>query len=204
MSIFDSDSKQRKHDQVALQNIVLDINEKKLQVSEDFLIQMTKIYISRYMKIVNDNVADLGNISNIANLFRKYDTAITNIDYLIQIEGLYRFKRPFPSEYKAQLQESLPTYVNSLIAREWKKVKSANSISQEDANDPHKYDVFFETFSMFEDKMPESSLKMLQKLHDSVYPKEEARLAPAQGGSSDGDGFVEEQFERVPAPSLTE
>lgn len=203
MSIFDSDSKQRKQDQIALQNIVLDINEKKLQVSEDFLIQMTKIYISRYMKIVNDNVADLGNISNIANLFRKYDNAITNIDYLIQIEGLYRFKRPFPSEYKIQLQDSLPTYVNSLIAREWKKTRSANSISPDDANDPHKYDVFFETFSLYENKMPESSLKMLQKLHDSVYPKEEIHLSPTNDGSTD-DGFVEEQFERIPDPTLTE
>ena len=65
MGLFDNEAKQKKNNLIALQNIVLEINEKKLQVSEEFLEKMTKIYISKYLKVINEQMADMGKLSNI-------------------------------------------------------------------------------------------------------------------------------------------
>lgn len=70
MSFFDNEKKKQRNKQIQLQNIILEIDEKKLQVSEEFLDKMTKIYISRYMKIVNENMANINKVTNIGLLLR--------------------------------------------------------------------------------------------------------------------------------------
>lgn len=202
MGLFDSESKQHKLNMVTLQNIVLDMNEKKLQVSEDFLDQMTKIYISKYMKVINAQVADLGKLTNIGLLYKKYDIIEDNLNELIKIEGLYKFNKPVPSEYKAQLFKSQEEFVNLIITKEWKKICPSSGVSRDDPNREKKCRNFFESFEPYESKMNESSLKLLKKLYDSVFPEkeEEPQLVSGTESSEEENAFVPEEFEQIKAP----
>lgn len=205
MGLFDSESKKRKQDLVSLQNIVLDIDEKKLQVSEEFLEQMTKIYISRYMKTVNECLSDMSRISSISLLFRKYDTALKNLDKLMEIEPCYKYRRTPPSEYKADLEEKLDHFTNSLIAREWKKVKPSGQKVREDPMLESKVRKFFDTYTPFKPRLPQSSIELLDSLYNSAFPEEAkvgaeeaaraADAAIAGAESSDVNVFVEESFQ---------
>ncbi|MDE7295076.1 MAG: hypothetical protein K2N72_11685 [Oscillospiraceae bacterium] len=205
MGLFDKESKKKKQDQVELQNIVLDIDEKKLQVSEEFLGQMTKIYISRYMKVVNEHIADMGRLSSIALLFKKYEIINKNLDMLIKIEPYYRYKNVTPSEYKLEVEEKLEHFINSLIAREWKKVKPSNTSVRDDPALESKVRKFFAGFDPFKSKMPQGSLDLLESLYESAFPEEAktsadkaaeaAAAAIAEAESESMNVFVEETFE---------
>lgn len=205
MGLFDSESKKRKQDLVTLQNIVLEIDEKKLQVSEEFLGQMTKIYISKYMKPVNENLSDMSRISSMSLLFRKYDAVIKNLDRLIEIEPYYKYRKVKPSEYKAELEEKLDSFTNSLIVREWKKVKPSGQAVREDPMLESKVRKFFEMFTPFKSRLPQSSLDLLDSLYKSAFPEESkvgaeeaakaADAAIAGAENSDMNVFVEQSFE---------
>ncbi|MDE6592726.1 MAG: hypothetical protein K2K57_06675 [Oscillospiraceae bacterium] len=205
MGLFDKESKKKKQDQVELQNIVLDIDEKKLQVSEEFLGQMTKIYISKYMKVVNENISDMGRISSIALLFRKYEVINKNLDMLIKIEPYYKYKNTTPSEYKLEVEEKQEHFINSLIAREWKKVKPSNTSVRDDPMLESKVRKFFAGFDPFKSKMPQGSLELLENLYESAFPEEtntsadKAAQAAAEAIAGVEDEnmnvFVEETFE---------
>lgn len=210
MGLFDNESKQHKQNMVALQNIVLDMNEKKLQVSEDFLDQMTKIYISKYMKVINAQVADLGKLTNIGLLYKKYDIIEDNINELVKIESLYKFNKPIPSEYKAQLFKSQEEFVNLIITKEWKKICPSSGVSRDDPNREKKCRSFFDSFETYESRMSESSLKLLKRLRDSVFPEKEEtpQLVPdtdreAQA-AEEGNAFVPEEFEQINASGTDE
>lgn len=200
MGLFDNESKQKKNNLVALQNIVLDINEKKLQVSEEFLDKMTKIYISKYMKAINDIVSDLNKLTNIGLLIKKYDAIMTNLDELIKIEPLYKFNKPTPTEFKKQLEDSFDDYCNSLITREWKKISAASDLSRIDPNQEKKFQTFFNTFEIYDDRLPKTSLKLLKQLNDSVFPSENKDDVKLTLNDAENDGFVEEEFEHIDTP----
>lgn len=200
MSIFGNESKQRKNELIQLQNIVLEINEKKLQVSEEFLDKMTKIYISKYMKVVNEQVADLGKLTNIGLLFKKYDIIMSNLDELIKIEPLYKFNKPTPSEYKAQIEGSLDDFVNALISREWRKIKPINGSIREDPMQEKKFTAFFDSFAMYENRLPETSAVLLKRLKDDVFPPKEDAPANLNDAQPDESGFTPETFETVEMP----
>lgn len=207
MGLFDNEAKQKKNNLIALQNIVLEINEKKLQVSEEFLEKMTKIYISKYLKVINEQMADMGKLSNIGLLFKKYDYIISNIDELIKIEEYHKFNKPTPSSYKEQLTNELDSYINALIAREWKKIKQPTGSLREDPKLEQKYIAFFNEFDLYMSRMPETSKITLKKLHDSVFPPEpETNDEPSaiKTVSSElpnlADEFVEEEFETISIP----
>ena len=194
MALFESNEmKQRKLNQIALQNIVLNINEKKMQVSDEFLEKMTKIYISKYLKVINEHSADLGKLSNIGLLFKKYDIIMSNLDELLKIEPLYRFNKPAPSEYKAQLEGSMDEFVNSLITREWKKIKPMSGTNRIDPMTEKKCTQFFDNFDLYYDRLPAISKKLLEQLRESVFPqKSEPDPIPALN-----DEFVPAEFEHI-------
>lgn len=202
---FDSEAKKKKQQIIELQNIILDIDEKKLQVSEEFLAKMVKIYISRYMKQVNEHLTEMGKAPNIALLFRHYDIIGNNLEMLIKIEPYHKFKKPAPSEYKAQLEEKLDEYINSLIAREWRKIKPSNSgVIMDDPALEKKVRNFFATFTSYGSRMPQSSRDLLKKIYDSAFPSEaenkenDISSTPNEQSPAEGsDGFVEEVFEKI-------
>ncbi len=168
MGIFNSDSKQKKNELIMLQNIVLDIDEKKLQVSEEFLEKMTKIYISKYMKVVNEQAPDLTKTTTVALLFKKYDLIILNLEELIKIEPYYKFNRPGPTEFKFRLEASLPEYINGFISREWRKIKPINGQIR-DAVAESKCQKFFDSFIPYESRLPQVCSDTLDKLRESVF-----------------------------------
>ena len=201
MGFFDNESKQHRSKLVQLQNIILEIDENKLQVSEEFLDKMTKIYISRYMKIVNENIATINKVTNIGLLFKKYDCAVKNIDKLIKIEPFYHFRYPTPSEYKEELAEKLDRFVMSLISREWRKIAPQNPSESADPIFERKWKYFFETFGPVYDRLSESEKNTLQQLKSSVFPPEPEEEEPELKLVDDNaDEFVEETFEAVEFP----
>lgn len=200
MSLFDNESKQRRNKQIQLQNIILDIDEKKLQVSEEFLEQMTKIYISRYLKVINENISSINKVTNIALLFKKYDNAMKNIDELIKIEDLHRFRHPTPSEYKEMIEERLDKFIMSLISREWRKIAPQNSAETTDPILEKKWKAFFASFEPFEDRLTDNAKDTLEQLKNGVFPPEPPEEEQEDLHLVSEDDFIPEEFEAVDAP----
>lgn len=200
MSLFDNESKQRRNKQIKLQNIILDIDEKKLQVSEEFLEKMTKIYISRYLKVINENISSINKVTNISLLFKKYDTILKNIDELIKIEDLHRFRRPTPSEYKEMIEERLDKFIMSLISREWRKIAPQNSSENTDPNLERKWKAFFASFEPYEDRLTDNAKNTLEQLKNGVFPPEPPEEEQDDLHLVSEDEFVPETFENAEAP----
>lgn len=198
MGIFGMDAK-KKNDLIMLQNIVLNIDEKKLQVSQEFLDKMTKIYISRYMKVINEHVSELGKVSSIAYLFKRYDLALSNLDELIKIEHLYRFNKPIPSEYKKQIESGINEFVNSYIYRTWRKISPAHSVNVNEEAQKKKYRSFFDSFLPYEERLPASSKEILANLREDVLPLD---AAVDKITSEEASDFVPMEFENIDPSEL--
>lgn len=195
MGIFGMDAK-KKNDLIMLQNIVLNIDEKKLQVSQEFLEKMTKIYISRYMKIVNEHVSELSKVSSISYLFKRYDLALSNLDELIKIEHLYRFNKPIPSEYKKQIESGINEFVNSFIYRNWRKISPAHPVNVNEDAQKKKYRAFFDSFLPYEERLPSSSKEILASLREDALPLD---AAVDKITSEEVSEFVPMEFENIDA-----
>lgn len=199
MGLFNNDKGKGKL--VDLQNIVLNTDEKKLQVSEEFLEKMTKIYISKRMKAVNEMLADMPRIKVFNLIFKKYDAAMTLIDELIRIEDLYKFNDPVPSKFKVQLENSLEGYINAFITREWRTLQPG---TRPDVNSEAKLKAFFENFEPYKERLSEKTLETIKNLHDSVFPPPPEETQPTVNeetsdgvGETGSDSFVPEEFEHI-------
>lgn len=199
MSFFDNERKKQRNKQIQLQNIILEIDEKKLQVSEEFLEKMTKIYISRYMKVVNENMANINKVTNIGLLFKKYDCIMKNLDELIKIEELYRFRHPTPSEYKEMTEAHLNGFIMSLISREWRKIAPQNNNEAADPRFEHKCRSFFDSFKPYYDRLTNNARTTLAQLETSVFPPDDTEGKQENIHLVDEDEFVPETFEPVDA-----
>lgn len=200
MSFFDNERKKQRNKQIQLQNIILEIDEKKLQVSEEFLDKMTKIYISRYMKIVNENMANINKVTNIGLLFKKYDCIMKNLDELIKIEDLYRFRHPTPSEYKEMTEIHLNGFIMSLISREWRKIAPQNNNEAVDPKLERKWHSFFDSFKPYYDRLTNNARTTLSQLEANVFPPEDSEVKQEDIHLVDEDEFVPETFEAIDAP----
>ena len=201
MSLFDNEKKQRRNKQIQLQNIILDIDEKKLQVSEEFLEKMTKIYISKYLKVINENISGLSKVTNIGLLFKKYDIVMKNIDELVKIEDLHRFRHPTPSEYKEMIEERLDKFIMSLISREWRKIAPQNSAENSDPNLERKWKAFFASFEPYEERLTDNSRNTLEQLKSGVFPPETPEEEQEELHLVNDDGFIPETFENIDSPA---
>lgn len=152
-------------DKVQLQNIVLGINEKKLEVSEEFLQNMTKVYVSKRMKLINDTISGFEQLSRVSVYFKKIAYVDRLLGELIAIEPYYIFKYPGPTEYKRQLEENDENYINQILNRSWKYIRydsNSQTINPE-------VSAYFSDAKLVWDKLPEASRSMLQELHSTVY-----------------------------------
>ncbi|MGN1415723.1 MAG: hypothetical protein ACI4XF_02700 [Oscillospiraceae bacterium] len=152
-------------DKIQLQNIVLGINEKKLEVSEEFLQNMTKVYVSKRMKLINDTISGFEQLCRVSVYFKKIAYVNRLLDELIAIEPYYIFKYPGPSEYKRQLEENEDNYISQILNRSWKYIRYDSS-SQ--TINPEVSAYFSDAKSVWE-KLPETSRNMLEELHNTVY-----------------------------------
>ena len=163
MGLFDK--KQSDPNRVALQNIVLGINEKKMEVSEDFLDEMSKIYVSKRMKLINESVESFSGVQDIRVLYSKYTYINALLDELEKIEPYYSYNDPVPSQYRQMLEESKPGYVNQIITRAWRVLGYNTSTPCSQGEVDHYFEVYR---SLFED-LPEDSQRLIDELHRGVY-----------------------------------
>ncbi|MBQ8568774.1 MAG: hypothetical protein IJ446_06125 [Oscillospiraceae bacterium] len=150
---------------IALQNIVLGINEKKLEVSPEFLDDMTKLYISKRMKVINENVSAFESLKNVSIFYTKFDATLKLLDELIEIEKYHRYNSPTPSEYKQQLEDKKTSFINKIITRKWRNGGYAG-------NDPENNESvkkFFDEYRKLYDVLPEDSITIVNDLHREIY-----------------------------------
>lgn len=158
-------NKKGNSDKVQLQNIVLGINEKKLEVSEEFLQNMTKVYVSKRMKLINDTISGFEQLCRVSVYFKKIAYVNRLLDELIAIEPYYIFKYPGPSEYRRQLEENDDNYINQILNRSWKYIRydsNSQTINPE-------VSAYFSDAKAVWDKLPDTSRTMLEELHSTVY-----------------------------------
>ena len=152
-------------DRVALQNLVLGINEKKLEVSDEFLDEMSKIYVSKRMKLVNESVESFSGVQDVRVLYSKYTYINALLDELEKIEPYYSYNTPVPSEYRKMLEDSKPGYVNQIITRAWRVLgyNTGTAMSQ------NEIDRFFEVYKALFEILPDDSQQLVDELHKGVY-----------------------------------
>ena len=92
-----------KKKQIELQNIIFGTNEKKLMVSPEFLTEMTKHYISKRMKTINQTMEGIAATKNLQSFFNYFDTIFEALDELIVLQDYHTFKEPVPSVVKKTL-----------------------------------------------------------------------------------------------------
>ncbi len=163
MGLFDK--KKADPDRVALQNLVLGINEKKMEVSDEFLDEMTRLYVSKRMKMVNDAVESFTGVQDVRVLFSKYTYINALLDELEKIEPYHLYNDPVPSEYRAMLEQSKPGYVNQIITRAWRLL----GYNAQNPPPQNEIDRFFEVYKSVADILPEESFVLLNGLHEAVY-----------------------------------
>ncbi len=151
---------------VALQNILFKTNEKKLQVSKEFLETVTQNYINKQMKTVNTCIESVYATKIPKVFFSDYDLAVSTLDELIVMEEYYEFKFPGPSDYKKRFIEKTGDNIDCMIGRLWKSVQHSAS-SEEELSE--KYKSAIEKLLVYRDRMTEQNMATINQLHISVF-----------------------------------
>ena len=195
-------SKKATQEKVELQNIVLGINEKKLEVSPKFLDDMTKIYISKRMSIINEHVSSFETIKTVQLLYSKYDAVLKILEELIAIEPYYNFNPPVPSEYKQELIDKKPMYVTKLLTRKWRQA----GFNGKDPLANAEISKYFRDCKEVYDTLPDESKKIVDDLHRQIYgyglmeeppavsePEEDGENAEAADGAAENTADTAEK-----------
>lgn len=209
---------QAKLKQIELQNIIFGTEEKKLMVSQEFLDEMTKAYVTKRMKNVNKMSEFIVATKSPRKFFTAYDTLIKDIDELINLEKYYTFKKPVPTEFKREIDDKLPRYTENMINRAWKDANKQNKFRPDEKRDPTLYAPYLDEILEYRDRYSTSLLGLIDGFYQSVYddsflnPKVEEEVpeeelteeaaaventeeeAAEAAAEDDGDGFMEEQF----------
>ena len=213
---------QAKLKQIELQNIIFGTEEKKLMVSQEFLDEMTKAYVTKRMKNVNKMSEYIVATKSPRKFFTAYDALIKDIDELIVLEKYHTFKKPVPTEFKMEIDSKMPRYTENMINRAWKDANKQNKFKADGKREPSLYAPYLNEMLEYQDRYSPILLDLIDSFYQSVYddsflnPKveeeipeeltEEAAAAENAEGEEgaavdesaieidDGDGFVEEQF----------
>lgn len=192
-----------KKKQIELQNIIFGTNEKKLMVSPEFLAEMTKHYISKKMKTINQTMEGIAATKNLQSFFNYFDTIFTALDELIVLQDYHTFKEPTPSVVKKSLTAKKGRYIIALLNRIW---KDANLKAKYDARSdvPRKVEDFapvLDEMLLYMEQYTPDSIDVLNKFYSSVYghnigeePVIDESDMPTDEFVSSGDEFVEEEF----------
>ena len=195
-----------KKKQIELQNIIFGTAEKKLMVSPEFLHEMTKQYISKRMKLINQSMEGIAATKNMKSFFTYFDAIFNALDELIVLQDYHTFKEPIPSVVKKTLAAKKGRYIIALLNRLW---KDANMRVHYDSRSeqPRKVEDFapvLDEFMQYMDQYTPDSLDVLNKFYSSVYGHKIGEEPPAAEIAEDelptdefvpsGDEFVEEEF----------
>ena len=169
MGLFSKNPNKMK--QIELQNIIFGTEEKKLMVSPEFLDNMSKAYVSKRMKKINKMVETLAMTKSPRRFFKAYDTIMTNLDELINIEKLYTFKKPVPSAFKEKVEEKKEHYIECMIKRVWKSVNQKSGINPGEKKDPQIFGPVLAEILEYRDKYNDVMLELIDSFYESVYEK---------------------------------
>lgn len=192
-----------KKKQIELQNIIFGTNEKKLMVSPEFLAEMTKHYISKRMKTINQTMESIAATKNLQSFFNYFETIFTALDELIVLQDYHTFKEPPPSVVKKALIAKKGRYIIALLNRIW---KDANLKAKYDARSelPRKVEDFapvLDEMLIYKDQYTPDSMDVLNKFYSSVYgynigeePVIDETEMPTDEFVPSEDEFMEEEF----------
>lgn len=193
-----------KKKQIELQNILFGSNEKKLMVSPEFLEEMTKRYISKRMKSINQNMEGIAATKSPKNFFSYLDSIFQALDELIVLQNYHTFKEPIPSVVKNALIAKKGRYIIAMFNRVWKE---ANLKAKYDARteQPRRVEDFgpiLDELLTYMDQYTPDSIEILNKFYSSVYghnigeepPVVEEEEIPTDDMLLEEDEFVEEEF----------
>ncbi|MBQ5319423.1 MAG: hypothetical protein J6K17_10035 [Oscillospiraceae bacterium] len=192
-----------KKKQIELQNIIFATNEKKLMVSPEFLDEMTRLYISKRMKAINQNMEGVAATKNPQLFFKYFDSIFDALDELIVLEKYHTFKEPVPTVVKKGLIAKKDRYIIAMLNRVW---KDANLKAKYDARTelPRRVEDFapvLDELLLCKDKFTPDSMEILNKFYSSVYghnigeePAIEEEEMPTDELILGEDEFVEEEF----------
>lgn len=212
---------QAKLKQIELQNIIFGTEEKKLMVSQEFLDDMTKAYVTKRMKNINKMSEFIVATKSPRKFFTAYDALIKDIDELIVLEKYHTFKKPVPTEFKMEIDSKMPRYTENMINRAWKDANKQNKFQQGEKREPSLYAPYLNEMLEYQDRYSPIVLDLIDGFYQTVYddsflnpkvveeevPEElteeaaatenaegEEAAAEAAPAEDDGDGFIEEQF----------
>lgn len=197
-----------KKKQIELQNLIFDTNEKKLMVSPEFLAEMTKHYISKRIKSINQNMEGIAATKSPKNFFSYLDEIFIALDELIALQKYHTFKEPIPSVVKNALVAKKGRYIIALFNRVWKEA-NLRVLYDPNSEQPRKVEDFapvFDELLLYMDQYTPESIEILNKFYSSVYGHNIGE-EPAIDGTDEempldesilgDDEFVEEEFPMV-------
>lgn len=210
MALFSGSANKQK--QIELQNIIFGTNEKKLMVSNEFLDEMTKVYISKRMKSINNATTSISTTKSPKVFFGCYDSIQSSLKELIALEKYYTFKKPIPSEFKKNLEAKKDKYILAMLNRAW---KSANNKANYDPTagiprSPEQFGPILDEMIEFRDQYTDAIFGHVDRFYTSVYEhsidyvpepepnelseEEAAALAAegAEGAEAAGDDGIQE------------
>ena len=210
MALFSGNSNKAK--QVELQNIIFGTNEKKLMVSNEFLDEMTKVYISKRMKSINAATTSISTTKSPKAFFGYFDSIQSTLEELIVLEKYYQFKKPVPSEFKKNLEEKKDKYILAMLNRAWKHTNNRANYDPTSGlpRSPEQFGPILDEMIEFRDQYTDAIFGHVDRFYTSVYehsidyvepePEEElseeeaAALAEegAEGAESAGDDGIQE------------
>ena len=168
MGLFGNNPQKMK--QIELQNIIFGTaDEKKLMVSPEFLDNMSKAYVSKRMKKVNKMVETIAMTKSPRRFFKAYDSVMTNLDELIEIEKLYTFKKPVPSEFKKKVEEKREHYIECMIKRVWKAINQKSGINPGEKKEPQVFGPVLAEMLEFREQYNDVMLDLIDSFYKSVY-----------------------------------
>ncbi|MDE7303587.1 MAG: hypothetical protein K2N60_09765 [Oscillospiraceae bacterium] len=169
MALFSANPNKLK--QIELQNIIFGTDEKKLMVSNEFLDEMTKVYISKRMKVINRAMENLSTTKSPRAFFGYIDSINESLKDLIVLEKYYSFKKPVPTEFKKNLEEKKDKYILAMLNRAWKHTNNKANYDPTSGlpRSPEQFGPILEEMVEFRDQYTEAIFGHVERFYTSVY-----------------------------------
>ncbi len=169
MSLFSGSSNKAK--QIELQNLLFGTNEKKLMVSDEFLDNMKKQYISKRMKNINQRMEIIFTTKSPKNFFNSYDSIMESLGELIKLQKYHEFKKPVPSEFKTTVEGKKDRYIMAMINRAWKHANNKANFDPTlgEKRDPAKFAPTLNEMLEFTDRYSDGIIGHIDRFYTSVY-----------------------------------
>ena len=162
-------SKQEKQ-LIALQNFLFSRQSRRLEMTPKQIINAATSYVNARNKILQEADRQLKTVDNPTKFFEIVDKikgAIEENERLDQaVPGITNLPE---GEAMRKLDEELPGGIDEMIDRCWEKTQLQAVKAVREETKFKKYDVFFETMKIYQNRMYQQNVDHLAQLWDSVY-----------------------------------